>query len=627
MPTDECILCFNLQIASLPVSLQYYSRDSRHFPVTTTQETASCAAKESSVEHKLEAVRGTWSCASFKFVRHSSKGGVMLDKKHTTNLAAELDDARMVLAALQSNQFRYPFERDIIDWLRRLTIAGEVIDQWMNLQGLWMYLEVVFTSGDVAKQLPQETKRFAQVCFEGGRICNELRLQPTLLSQYHFALRIHEQQIFKHCTSSWRAPKHHVKEATTYGIADETWVSWPLQSPLTVFPLVLARIYTPQCVRPLWCSLSHSSHHYMDPYAEQACLGVRLNMVLRLWQVDHMSYWIYCLRYWLVTPYIFFYDSNNSKERCSSIAQHTSAFLAVSSSTAAPRADISRCLNCTNKQVHRTWSKMMASSAEHPDVLKLCVGDTTVHTLLPQLQRQLELCQSSLSGFLSIKRDLFPRFYFVSDPLLLEVIGAVLRWPRHSCSCNLLLCWQLCVCTFRAGMVCVQDKTRHGNNSNCCIGMHDVREVRICILCPFMLICLILADLLRSGRACIYRKHTICCTAISRSRPLFNRFRNWSELILLLHIKDHNNKWASLNVQRKDIGLCCFCCMRSPLLSTRCQWWMRSALWPLDPSTQVPVRPGSYSIVWRCCYRSWQGPNSHAEALEWHVWQLTWALG
>eukprot|EP00796_Vickermania_ingenoplastis_P003819 gene3823-2705_t len=72
--------------------------------------------------------------------------------------------------------------------------------------------------------------------------------------------------------------------------------------------------------------------------------------------------------------------------------------------------------------IDKQWSKIMNKANEQPNVLDFCYENELLMTL-PNLKEQLDECQRKLSLYLEQKRNLFPRFYFVSDTVLLEILS------------------------------------------------------------------------------------------------------------------------------------------------------------------------------------------------------------
>jgi hypothetical protein len=127
------------------------------------EDLLSSAAKEADIESKLLMI-GEMNNRVVVLGPFKSRGEVVLKADATAELLQDLEDAQALLSMLATNRHNEFFKRDIDTWITRLGGTQQRLEQWLEVQQLWMYLEAVFVaSGDISREMPQEVKRFTGV--------------------------------------------------------------------------------------------------------------------------------------------------------------------------------------------------------------------------------------------------------------------------------------------------------------------------------------------------------------------------------------------------------------------------------------------------------------------------------
>ena len=125
------------------------------------QKVSEKAAKEFGIEKALDKMQGAWESVNLITDAYRDTGTFIL--KAIDEYMALLDEHITMTQAMAFSAFKGPFEERIDKWNATLQVVSEVIDEWTQLQRNWLYLQPIFDSADINKQLPQEGKRFSTV--------------------------------------------------------------------------------------------------------------------------------------------------------------------------------------------------------------------------------------------------------------------------------------------------------------------------------------------------------------------------------------------------------------------------------------------------------------------------------
>lgn len=143
------------------------------------EEVGERAYKEFQIESKLNEMEAAWEKVDFE----------LFDAKNTdTYILGGIDKIQNLLdehivssQAMQFSAFKKPFEERIEDWVQTLMRVQDILDEWTKCQVNYMYLQPIFDSKDIMKQLPNETKKFRSVDGTWRHTMSQVKANPNVI--------------------------------------------------------------------------------------------------------------------------------------------------------------------------------------------------------------------------------------------------------------------------------------------------------------------------------------------------------------------------------------------------------------------------------------------------------------
>lgn len=123
---------------------------------------SSQATGESQLETMLRNIENIWKETELSIVNHHDQKDVFI-LAGTEELQTILDDSTVNINTIAASKYVGPIKAKVEEWVEGLNQFGDTLETWTNCQTAWIYLEAIFASPDIQRQLPQEARMFFAV--------------------------------------------------------------------------------------------------------------------------------------------------------------------------------------------------------------------------------------------------------------------------------------------------------------------------------------------------------------------------------------------------------------------------------------------------------------------------------
>nr|KAF6395182.1 dynein axonemal heavy chain 14 [Rousettus aegyptiacus] len=126
-------------------------------------EISTSATKETALEKMLFKIIELWNTTPLHLVPHHTETSSVLIISSLDDILAQLEESQIILATVKGSSYIGPIKALVDKWDQNLTLFSHTLEESMNCQRTWLYLEPIFNSLEIQRQLPAEAKLFSHV--------------------------------------------------------------------------------------------------------------------------------------------------------------------------------------------------------------------------------------------------------------------------------------------------------------------------------------------------------------------------------------------------------------------------------------------------------------------------------
>ncbi|CAM9135038.1 unnamed protein product, partial [Choristocarpus tenellus] len=149
--------------------------------IETIQEVCVAAEKEYGLEKALAGMKEEWTSLEFEVRPYKETGTYLVSG--VDEIITLLDDHIVKTQTMRGSPYIVPVEAECKAWEYRLKYAQGLVDEWVTCQRTWLYLEPIFSSEDIMRQLPTEARRFSGVDQLWRKTMEETNKDPIFMVQ------------------------------------------------------------------------------------------------------------------------------------------------------------------------------------------------------------------------------------------------------------------------------------------------------------------------------------------------------------------------------------------------------------------------------------------------------------